>query len=134
MAIYMRIENGAPVGELLDGDNLKQCGVQIDESYAPVILTECPIVQPGFVADGCRFEYTNGVVTQQWVVRERTGQEVAALLQHESAYQRLRAAEYPPIADYIDGIVKGDQAQVQAYINACLVVKAKYPKPEAPSA
>jgi hypothetical protein len=46
------------------------------------------------------------------------------------AYQAERAAEYPPMADYIDGIVKGDQAQVQAYIDACLAVKAKYPKPE----
>lgn len=45
------------------------------------------------------------------------------------AYQSQRAAEYPPMADYIDGIVKGDQAQVQAYIDACLAVKAKYPKP-----
>ena len=44
-------------------------------------------------------------------------------------YKRKRAAEYPPIADYLDGIVKGDQAQVQAYIDACLAVKAKYPKP-----
>jgi hypothetical protein len=43
-------------------------------------------------------------------------------------YQRERAAKYPPIADYMDGIVKGDQAQVQAYIDACLAVKAKYPK------
>lgn len=44
-------------------------------------------------------------------------------------YQRLRAAEYPDMADYIDGIVKGDQAQVDAYIAACLAIKAKYPKP-----
>jgi hypothetical protein len=44
-------------------------------------------------------------------------------------YQRDRAAEYPPITDYIDGVVKGDQPQVQAYIDACLAVKAKYPKP-----
>ena len=43
-------------------------------------------------------------------------------------YQRQRAVEYPSITDYIDGIVKGDQAQVQAYIDACLAVKAKYPK------
>jgi hypothetical protein len=43
-------------------------------------------------------------------------------------YRRDRAAEYPPITDYLDGIVKGDQLQVQAYIDACLVVKAKYPK------
>jgi hypothetical protein len=45
-------------------------------------------------------------------------------------YQRLRAPEYPSMSDYLDGIVKGDDAQVQAYIDACLAVKAKYPKPE----
>jgi hypothetical protein len=45
------------------------------------------------------------------------------------AYQAQRAAEYPPMTDYIDGIVKGDQAQMQTYIDACLAVKAKYPKP-----
>jgi len=53
--------------------------------------------------------------------------EQAALAKTE--YQRQRAAEYPPMTDYIDGIVKGDQTQVQAYIDACLAVKAKYPKP-----
>jgi len=47
----------------------------------------------------------------------------------KTQYQRDRAAEYPSINDYVDGIVKGDQAQVQAYIDACLAVKAKYPKP-----
>jgi hypothetical protein len=44
-------------------------------------------------------------------------------------YQRDRAAAYPSINNYVDGIVKGDQAQVQTYIDACLAVKAKYPKP-----
>jgi len=43
-------------------------------------------------------------------------------------YKSHRAAEYPSMTNYIDGIVKGDQAQVQAYIDACLAVKAKYPK------
>ena len=47
----------------------------------------------------------------------------------KTQYQRDRAAEYPDMADYLDGIVKNDQAQVQAYIDACLAVKAKYPKP-----
>lgn len=47
-----------------------------------------------------------------------------------TAYQRDRAAEYPPVTDYLDGIVKGDQAQVQAYIDACIDVKIKYPKTE----
>jgi len=45
-------------------------------------------------------------------------------------HQRQRAAEYPPFADYLDGVVKGDQAQIDAYIAACQAVKAKYPKPE----
>lgn len=44
-------------------------------------------------------------------------------------YQRLRAAEYPPMADYLDGIVKNDQEQIQKYIDACQAVKDKYPKP-----
>ena len=43
-------------------------------------------------------------------------------------YQRQRAKEYPPITDYLDGVVKGDQAQIDAYIAACQAVKAKYPK------
>ena len=44
-------------------------------------------------------------------------------------YQRARSPEYPPMADYLDGVVKGDQEQIDAYIAACLAVKEKYPKP-----
>lgn len=47
-----------------------------------------------------------------------------------NAYKAQRAAEYPPITDYLDGVVKGDQTQIDAYIAACQAVKAKYPKPE----
>lgn len=47
----------------------------------------------------------------------------------DTQYQRDRAKEYPDFKEYLDGIVKGDDAQVQAYIDACLAVKAKYPKP-----
>ena len=46
------------------------------------------------------------------------------------AYIAKRAAEYPPYTDYLDGIVKGDQEQIDAYIAACQAVKTKYPKPE----
>jgi hypothetical protein len=44
-------------------------------------------------------------------------------------YAQLRAREYPSITDYLDGVVKGNQAQIDAYIAACQAVKAKYPKP-----
>ena len=66
-----------------------------------------------------------------------TQQEADALIEdrHQAMLQGLsityaqkRAAEYPPFTDYLDGIVKGDQSQIQAYIDACLAVKAKYPK------
>jgi hypothetical protein len=43
-------------------------------------------------------------------------------------YKQQRVAEYPPMTDYLDGIVKGDQAQIDKYIADCLAVKAKYPK------
>ena len=45
-----------------------------------------------------------------------------------NAYIAKRASEYPPITDYIDGVVKGDQAQIDKYIADCLAVKAKYKK------
>ena len=73
----------------------------------------------------------------EWLDKEQTQPTEAeitaevARLQAEydsQAYARSRAAEYPPITDYIDGVVKGDQAQIDAYIAACQAVKAKYPK------
>jgi hypothetical protein len=45
-------------------------------------------------------------------------------------YARKREFEYPPVTDYLDGVVKGNQAQIDAYIAACQAVKTKYPKPE----
>jgi predicted nucleic-acid-binding protein len=45
------------------------------------------------------------------------------------SYQRKRKLEYPPVTDYLDAIVKGDQAQIDEYIAKCLAVKTKYPKP-----
>lgn len=45
-------------------------------------------------------------------------------------YKFLRANEYPDFKEYLDGIVKGDQSQIDAYIAACQAVKDKYPKPE----
>jgi hypothetical protein len=66
-----------------------------------------------------------------YFVPKLSDEEKAQIAFDRSVQQVLaaRAAEYPPMADYLDGIVKGDDAQVQAYIDACLAVKAKYPKP-----
>jgi len=58
---------------------------------------------------------------------EQEHQRLKTLWESEQ-YKRSRASEYPPITDYLDGVVKGDQAQIDAYIAACQAVKAKYPK------
>jgi len=47
----------------------------------------------------------------------------------KNRYDYKRKISYPPITDYLDGVVKGDQAQIDKYIADCLAVKAMYPKP-----
>jgi hypothetical protein len=88
--------------------------------------------QARFSAEGN--EYT-GVTWLSSDIPMPTESEATAELQRlqleyrNKEYQRKRVLEYPPIADYLDGVVKGDQAQIDAYIAACQAVKAKYPKP-----
>ena len=42
----------------------------------------------------------------------------------------LRKNAYPPMANYLDAIVKNDNEALQTYLNACLAVKQKYTKLE----
>lgn len=46
-----------------------------------------------------------------------------------SECHKKRREEYPPVGEYLDAVVKGDEAQVSLYVQKCLEVKAKYPKP-----
>jgi len=84
--------------------------------------------------DALRTLYPQIVTTFNDVAYDADGNEVAydkAAVQayvDAHAYIAKRASEYPPITDYIDGVVKGDQAQIDKYIADCLAVKAKYPK------
>ena len=47
----------------------------------------------------------------------------------DNMYKAARRAEYPDFIEYIDGIVKGDQQQIDNYIQKCRTIKEKYPKP-----
>lgn len=99
------------------------------DGYKPVIEAEKPI----------------GIV--QPVVKYRDGPDCieayyfegyVAPPVYEPTYAEKRAAEYPPIADFLDAQVKinsGDeelmaegQEQLSAYYTNCLAIKAKYPK------
>jgi len=78
--------------------------------------------------------YPNIIRTADDIAYDADGNEVAydkAAVQayvDAHAYIAKRATEYPPITDYIDGVVKGDQAQIDKYIADCQAVKTKYPK------
>ena len=88
------------------------------------------------LVSSCAFSVTeDGVVT--WIIPKTppvTDQQIddeMARLQREydaKEYQRKRSAEYPPMTDYLDGIAKNDQAQIDKYIADCQAVKTKYPK------
>lgn len=92
------------------GDNIPSDAVEITEDHY-IALFEGQSLGKKIVGDG------NGYPTLvDYPVVELT-------------YAQKRAQEYPPMQDYLDGVVKGDQAQIDAYIAACQAVKVKYPKP-----
>lgn len=72
--------------------------------------------------DGVAYDANNNVVSYNT--------EAVQKYVDDHAYIAKRQAEYPNFTDYLDGIVKGNQAQIDAYIAACQAVKTKYPKPE----
>jgi hypothetical protein len=88
-----------------------------------LIPRNCIEVEPPQIPDGYKAKWNNG-----WELELIPVPEV--LPEYAPTYADYRASEYPPMADYLDGIVKGDQAQIQAYIDACQAVKNKYPKGE----
>jgi hypothetical protein len=74
----------------------------------------------------------DGVVvplTQQEIDDRNADMATFEAEQLATGYISQRQSEYPPIEDYLDGIVKGDTAQVDKYIADCQAVKTKYPKP-----
>lgn len=94
-----------------------------DFDVYPVEATERPTV--GFdknVVEG-QPELIDGVWKQVWIVSDASYEE------HLARVLDARANEYPPMSDYLDGIVKSDQAQINKYIADCVAVKVKYPKP-----
>ncbi len=78
----------------------------------------------------------NGAYIKEWNldIPQPTMAQLDAYEAQANEVERLnlvkanRAKEYPDFKEYLDGIVKGDDAQIQKYINDCLAVKAKYPK------
>jgi hypothetical protein len=78
----------------------------------------------------------NGAYIKEWNlnIAQPTEAQLDAFEAQANEVERLnlvkanRSKEYPDFKEYLDGIVKGDNTQIQKYINDCLAVKAKYPK------
>lgn len=45
-------------------------------------------------------------------------------------YYRKRVYSYPPVGDFIDAFIKGDEQAIEEYSQKCIEVKNMYPKPE----
>lgn len=134
--MYIKLNNGVTekypytIGELRKDNNQTSFPSQIPESLLNeygVFKVE-PTARPevGFdknVTEG-QPELVDGVWKQVWVVSDASYEE------HLDRVLQARANEYPPITDYLDGVVKGDQEQIDKYIADCLAVKEKYPKPQ----
>jgi hypothetical protein len=89
-----------------------------DDSQFLLLVAETvpPLAEQTDIPQGFIFTYRQEWgLTLNWEVVQRV-------------WNDLRASAYPPAADYLDGIVKGDQTQVDRYISDCLAVKARYPK------
>jgi len=83
----------------------------------------------------CKFAVRGDVI--EWLDSEQTqpskseidAEVIKLQAEYDSLeYARKRKAEYPPMEDYLDAIVKGDDTQKQKYIDDCKAVKEKYPK------
>ena len=93
-------------------------------------------IQIDFTKDVILQDDGNGAYIKEWNldIAQPTEAQLNALESQANEVERLnlvksnRAKEYPDFKDYLDGIVKGDQAQIDKYIADCLAVKAKYPK------
>jgi hypothetical protein len=97
------------------------------KSPAPDLEAEYP--NPVAVEDDYETMTTDSSVVVNSGMPAARREKIRSEIEAELSYAIKRKAEYPPITDYIDGVVKGDQSQIDAYVAACQAVKAKYPKP-----
>ncbi len=67
-------------------------------------------------------------VEESLVTNEQYNTLIDAQNEADKTYSDKRKESYPPATDYLDGVVKGDQAQIDKYIADCLAVKQRFPK------
>ena len=87
-------------------------------SFLVLSKTNYTALEPFVSYDGFNFTYC-----QQWGLT--INEEVVV-----RTISDLRKNAYPPMANYLDAIVKNDNEALQTYLDACRAVKEKYTKLE----
>jgi hypothetical protein len=109
--------DGEYIGESNADESPLEPGVFLIPANATTIV-------PPAEQDGKTINFENGA----WVLKDIPEPEEEPEPE-PFTYMQNRAMEYPSPFDYLDAVVKGDQAQINKYIADCLAVKQKYPKP-----
>ena len=120
----VEMQSGGKVDRLPKREN------QSDEEYAEY-LTACDELEAMRLNTLKQNALNAGYSEEDIEIKWATNEEWAAIEEANRpipTYADLRRAAYPPMADYLDGIVKGDQEQIDKYIADCLAVKEKSPK------
>ena len=76
-------------------------------------------ISSGHDKDDVEVGYEDDAIVEGWLAEQ---------IESDKTYSEKRKESYPPATDYLDGVVKGDQAQIDKYIADCLAVKEKFPK------
>ena len=99
-------------------------------AFAEPVEVEAPLYDELHVATFLGLQAEAYSYHRNWLVErwDDYGRPYLADPVDNRTYAEKRRMEYPPIEDYLDGVVKNDQAQIDAYVAACLAVKEKYPK------
>lgn len=114
-------------------------GQLICEWNGTPVSIDVPVQDGKFISGEPLLSYLQGFIPSHMTLRAlevasaQGAADVHAMCeQHKQeptpSYADLRRASYPPATDYLDGLVKGDEEQMQAYIAQCREVKAMYPK------
>lgn len=109
-------DTGIYIGESIADESPLEAGVYLIPANATTI-------SPPAQQEGKTVNFENGKWTFKNIVVSEEVSNPSPL-----TYAQKRSREYPPITDYLDGIVKNDTEQINNYIAACLQVKEKYPK------
>ena len=109
---------GSPIERKQVNDVVIVAQTQDCSSFLVLSKTNYTALEPFTSYDGFDFTYC-----QQWGLT--INEEVVV-----RTISDLRKNAYPPMANYLDAIVKNDNEALQTYLDACLAVKEKYTKLE----